>query len=60
MLGFLMSSLKKTHPFLLHRLLNIPNALKAVLFTQTEFIKNYTGKNTISKLISNAESLIQL
>lgn len=29
--GFLMSSLKKTHPFLLHRLLNIPNALKAVL-----------------------------
>lgn len=28
-LGFLMSSLKKTYP----RLLNIPNALKAVLFT---------------------------
>lgn len=32
-LGFLMSSPKKTHPFLFHRLFNIPNALKEVLFT---------------------------
>lgn len=32
-LGFLTFSLKKTHPFLLHTLFNIPNALKAVLFT---------------------------
>lgn len=28
-LGFLMSSLKKTHPFLFHRLLNIPLCLKS-------------------------------
>lgn len=59
-LGFLMSSLKKTHPFLFHRLFNIPNALKEVLFTKTKSIMNYTGKNTVCKQISNAESHIQL